>query len=169
MNEKTIDDKYPLPNITDVSDKLVLCNYFSTLDLASEFHLIETNPADIPKTASNVENGHYEFLRMPFGLKNSPATFQRVMDNILRELQNEFCLVYLDDIIIYSTSLQENIQNFKKAFKRLRETNFKIQLDKSEFLKQEVAYLGHIVTPDGVKPNPNIKLSNTKLKDFLDF
>lgn len=59
---------------------------------------------DIPKTAFNVENGHYEFVRMPFGLKNSPATFQRVMDNILKGLQNKICLVYLDDIIIYSTS-----------------------------------------------------------------
>lgn len=155
LNEKTIDDRYPLPNITDVLDKLGRCNYFSTLDLASGFHQIEMNPEDISKTAFNVENGHYEYVRMPFGLKNAPATFQRVMDNILRGLQNEICLVYLDDIIIYSTSLQEHLVNLSKIFQRLRETNFKIQLDKSEFLKKEVAYLGHIVTPEGVKPNPD--------------
>lgn len=155
LNEKTIDDRYPLPNITDLLDKLGRCQYFTTLDLASGFHQIEMEENDIAKTAFNTENGHYEYLRMPFGLKNAPATFQRIMDSILRGIQNEKCLVYLDDIIIFSTSLQEHIQNLKSVFQRLRESNFKIQLDKSEFLRKEVAYLGHIVTPDGVKPNPD--------------
>nr|CAH7755026.1 unnamed protein product [Callosobruchus chinensis] len=155
LNEKTIGDRYPLPNITDLLDKLGRCQYFSTLDLASGFHQIEMAEEDIPKTAFNTENGHMEWTRMPFGLKNAPATFQRVMDNILRGIQNEKCLVYLDDIIIFSTSLQEHITRLKEVFERLRQSNFKIQLDKSEFLKKEVAYLGHIVTPDGVKPNPD--------------
>lgn len=101
---------------------------------------------DVQKTAFSTENGHYEFLRMPFGLKNAPSTFQRVMDNILRGIQNEKCLVYLDDIIIFSTSLQEHINRLREVFDRLRKSNFKIQLDKSEFLRKEVAYLGHIVT-----------------------
>nr|CAH7733080.1 unnamed protein product [Callosobruchus chinensis] len=155
LNEKTIGDRYPLPNITDLLDKLGRCQYFSTLDLASGFHQIEMAEEDIPKTAFNTENGHMEWTRMPFGLKNAPATFQRVMDNILRGIQNEKCLVYLDDIIIFSTSLQEHITRLKEVFERLRQSNFKLQLDKSEFLKKEVAYLGHIVTPDGVKPNPD--------------
>lgn len=77
------------------------------------------------------------------------------MDNILRGIQNEKCLVYLDDIIIFSTSLKEHIDRLREVFKRLRKANFKIQLDKSEFLRKEVAYLGHIVTPEGVKPNPD--------------
>ncbi|CAK1590219.1 unnamed protein product [Parnassius mnemosyne] len=77
VNEKTVDDKYPIPNITDVLDKLGKCQYFTTLDLASGFYQVEMDPADIHKTAFNVENGHYEFLRMPMGLKNSPSTFQR--------------------------------------------------------------------------------------------
>lgn len=155
LNEKTIDDKYPLPNITDLLDKLGKCQYFTTLDLASGFHQIEMCEQDIEKTAFSTDHGHYEFLRMPFGLKNAPATFQRVMDNILRGLQNEKCAVYLDDIIVYSTSLQEHIERLKDVFQRLRESNLKIQLDKSEFLRKEVAYLGHIVTPEGVKPNPD--------------
>lgn len=155
LNEKTIDDKYPLPNITDLLDKLGKCQYFTTLDLASGFHQIEMERDDIQKTAFNTENGHYEFLRMPFGLKNAPATFQRVMENILRGIQNEKCLVYLDDIIIFSTSLQEHIERLTSVFQRLRDSNFKIQLDKSEFLRKEVAYLGHVVTPEGVKPNPD--------------
>lgn len=161
LNEKTIDDKYPIPNINDVLDKLGKCHYFTTLDLASGFYQVEMDPQDISKTAFNVEHGHFEFLRMPMGLKNSPSTFQRVMDNVLRGLQNEICLVYLDDIIVFSTSLQEHINNLEKVFQRLRESNFKIQMDKSEFLKLETAYLGHIISKDGIKPNPD-KISAIK-------
>lgn len=175
VNEKTIDDKYPLPNITDVLDKLGRCQYFTTLDLASGFYQVEMDSADIHKTAFNVENGHYEFLRMPMGLKNSPSTFQRVMDNLLKDLQS-ICLVYLDDIIVFSTSLQEHILNLEKVFKRLRESNFKIQMDKSEFLKLETEFLGHVICKDGVKPNPNkinaienypIPKTPTEIKRFL--
>lgn len=161
LNEKTIDDKYPIPNISDVLDKLGKCQYFTTLDLASGFYQVEMAPEDVSKTAFNVEHGHFEFLRMPMGLKNSPSTFQRVMDNVLRGLQNNICLVYLDDIIVYSTSLQEHMNNLEKVFQRLRESNFKIQMDKSEFLKLETAYLGHIISRDGIKPNPE-KISAIK-------
>jgi hypothetical protein len=176
VNDKTVDDKYPIPNITDVLDKLGKCQYFTTLDLASGFYQVEMDPLDIPKTAFNVENGHYEFLRMPMGLKNSPSTFQRVMDNVLRGLQNEVCLVYLDDIIVFSTSLQEHILNLEKVFQKLRESNFKIQMDKSEFLKLETEFLGHVICKDGVKPNPNkivaiqnypIPKTTTEIKRFL--
>ncbi|CAK1604464.1 unnamed protein product [Parnassius mnemosyne] len=155
LNEKTISDKYPIPNISDVLDKLGNCQYFTTLDLASGFYQVEMNPSDIPKTAFNVEHGHFEFLRMPMGLKNSPSTFQRVMDNVLHDLQNTVCLVYLDDIIVFSTSLQEHMVNLEKVFQKLRESNFKIQMDKSEFLKLETAYLGHIISKGGIKPNPS--------------
>lgn len=176
LNDKTIDDKYPIPNISDVLDKLGRCQYFTTLDLASGFYQVEMNPDDIPKTAFNVEHGHFEFLRMPMGLKNSPSTFQRVMDNVLRGLQNEICLVYLDDIIVFSTSLQEHMVNLEKVFSRLRESNFKIQMDKSEFLKLETAYLGHVITREGIKPNPDkiksiqnypIPKTSKEIKQFL--
>lgn len=155
LNSKTIDDKFPLPNITDILDKLGRAQYFSTLDLASGFHQVEMHPDSVEKTAFSTETGHYEFLRMPFGLKNSPPTFQRVMNNMLRGIQNEKCLVYLDDIIIYSTSLTEHVIRLREVFERLRKANFKIQLDKTEFLRKEVAYLGHVVTSEGVKPNPD--------------
>lgn len=153
VNEKTIDDRYPLPNITDILDKIGKCQYFSVIDLVSGFHQIEMHPRDIEKTAFNVENGHYEYVRMPFGLKNAPSTFQRVMDNILKGLQNKICFVYMDDIVIFSTSLQEHIDNLKLVFERLREANFKIQLDKCEFLRKEVKFLGHVITSEGIKPN----------------
>lgn len=176
LNEKTLSDKYPIPNISDILDKLGRCQYFTTLDLASGFHQIEMHPDDIKKTAFTVENGHYEYCRMPFGLKNAPSTFQRAMENVLRGLINEICVVYMDDIIVFSTSLQEHILNIEKVFQRLREANFKIQLDKSEFLKHETAYLGHIVTPQGIKPNPDkvraikefpIPKTTKEIKSFL--
>lgn len=155
LNDKTIADRYPIPNITEVLDKLGKCQYFTTLDLASGFHQIEVEERDIQKTAFSVEYGHYEYVRMPFGLKNAPATFQRVMDNVLRNLLGKNCLVYMDDIICYSVSLQEHMASLGKIFEELRKYNLKIQLDKSEFLCREVAFLGHIVTPEGVKPNPD--------------
>lgn len=96
---------------------------------------------------------------MHFGLKNTPAT-QRAMNNIVRGLTSYTCLVYLDDIIMFSTSLQEHITNLKLVLDRLTTANFKIQLNKPEFLKKVAAYLGHIVTSEGVKPNPD-KISAT--------
>lgn len=176
LNEKTIDDRYPLPNITDILDKLGKSQYYTCLDLASGFHQIEMAPADIEKTAFSVDNMHLQFKRMPFGLKGSPSTFQRVMDNILRGIQNEICFVYLDDIIIFSTSLQEHLERLRQVFERIRGANLKIQLDKSEFLRKEVQYLGHVITPDGIKPNPNkisaienfpIPATKKQLKGFL--
>ena len=161
LNKVTIDDKHPLPCINKILDKLGKAQYFISLDLANGFYQIQMNEDDIPKTAFSTDTGHYEFLRMPFGLKNAPATFQRVMNNILRGLQNEICFVYLDDVIIFSTSLQEHLDKLRKVFNRLQSSKFKIQLDKSEFLRKEVQYLGHIVSKDGVKPNPE-KLFNSK-------
>ena len=155
LNAKTVGDKFPIPNINEVLDKLGKNIYFTTLDLTSGFHQIQMDEESIPKTAFNTDEGHFEFKRMPFGLKNAPATFQRVMNHVLKEEINKRCLVYLDDIIIFGTSLQEHMENIKRIFLKLRKHNLKIQLDKSEFLMKEVAYLGHIISRDGIRPNPN--------------
>ncbi|KAI5756548.1 hypothetical protein M8J77_025839 [Diaphorina citri] len=154
LNEKTVGDRYPLPNINDLLDKLGRCHYFSTLDLASGFYQIEVDEASIPKTAFSTEHGHFEFLRLPMGMRNSPATFQRVMEQILRGLINNVCVVYLDDILVFGTSLQEHVQNLRLVFERLKNANLKLQMDKCEFLKKDVDFLGHVITPQGVKPNP---------------
>lgn len=176
LNDITIDDKYPLPNINDLFDKLGKSSYFTTLDLASGYHQIEVNDSDTQKTAFSTQFGHYEFLRMPFGLKTAPATFQRTMDNVLRGLQGIHCLVYLDDIIIFSASLQEHLEKLRTVFDRLRQTNLKVQLDKSEFLRKEVLYLGHTITKDGLKPNDDkihavlnypLPKTTTEIKSFL--
>lgn len=176
LNEITVDDKYPLPNINDLFDKLGKSVYFSTIDLASGYHQIEVEKRDRQKTAFSTQNGHYEFVRMPFGLKTAPATFQRTMDNVLRGLQGLHCMVYLDDVIIYSSSLKEHMIKLKLVFERLRATNLKIQLDKSEFLRKEVLYLGHTITKEGLKPNDDkikavlefpIPKTTTEIKSFL--
>ena len=101
-----------------------------------------------------VENGHYEYVRMPFGLKNAPATFQRMMDTVLRKYLHKFYFVYMDDIVVFLKSLQEHLQHLKLIFRELKNYSLKIQLDKSEFLRKEVPFLEHIITPEGIKPNP---------------
>ena len=154
LNEKTIGDAYPLPNICDILDQLGGAKYFSVLDLASGFHQIPMHPSDAHKTAFSTPHGHFEFDRMPFGLKNAPATFQRLMDQTLCGLQGVELFVYMDDIVIYASSLREHDIKISKLMDRLRKANLKLQPDKCEFLRREVAYLGHLIGEDGVKPNP---------------
>ncbi|KAL6417870.1 hypothetical protein ACFW04_012472 [Cataglyphis niger] len=154
LNEKTIGDAYPLPNITEILDQLGSAKYFSVFDLASGFHQIPMHESHAGKTAFSTPHGHYEFNRMPFGLKNAPATFQRLMDQVLSGLQGSELFVYLDDIVLYASSLREHEIKFDKLAERLRQANLKLQPDKCEFLRKEVGYLGHIISDEGVKPDP---------------
>ncbi|KAL6417636.1 hypothetical protein ACFW04_012606 [Cataglyphis niger] len=154
LNEKTIGDAYPLPNITEILDQLGSAKYFSVFDLASGFHQIPMHESHAGKTAFSTPHGHYEFNRMPFGLKNAPATFQRLMDQVLSGLQGSELFVYLDDIVLYASSLREHEIKFDKLAERLRQANLKLQPDKCEFLRKEVGYLGHIISDQGVKPDP---------------
>lgn len=155
LNDVTIEDKFPIPNMEDLFSKLGNSQYFTTLDLAKGFHQIPILTEDRHKTAFSTSTGHYEFTRMPFGLKNAPASFQRMMNEVLHDFINNICVVYLDDILIFSTSLQEHITSLRKIFGRLSEYNLKVQIDKCNFFKRESEYLGHLITTDGIKPNPN--------------
>lgn len=123
MNEISVDDKFPIPNIENILDKLGKAQYFTTLDLAKGFHQILVAKADQKKTAFSTPFGHYEYVRMPFGLKNAPATFQRLMNSILREFINKICVVYMDDILVFSTSMNEHIVNLNTIFQKLRQAN----------------------------------------------
>jgi len=161
LNEKTIGDAYPLPNISDILDQLGSAKYFSVLDLASGFHQIPMDPADAHKTAFSTPHGHYQFARMPFGLKNAPATFQRLMDQILTGLQGIELFVYMDDIVIYASSLREHEIKMSKLMNRLKSANLMLQPDKCEFLRHEVIYLGHIIGEEGVRPDP-VKIAAVK-------
>lgn len=161
LNDVTIGDAFPLPNIEDILDQLGHSKYFTTLDLASGFHQINMKKSDQQKTAFSTPLGHYEYTRMPFGLKNAPATFQRLMNSILTGLQGLECFVYIDDIVVYASSIEEHTAKLHKIFTRLRQNNLKLQPDKCEFLRREVSYLGHIISDEGVKPNP-IKVAAIK-------
>lgn len=154
LNQKTISDKYPMPEISNILDQLGGNQYFTTLDLASGFHQIKMNPRDVEKTAFSVNQGKYEFVRMPFGLKNAPAIFQRAMDDVLREHIGKICYVYMDDVVVFGKTLEEATKNLKIILKTLQDANLKVQPDKSEFLKKSVEFLGYVITKDGIKPNP---------------
>ena len=125
LNEKTIGDAYPLLNII-ILHQLGRAQYFSVCDLASEFHQIKMDPEDSHKTAFTTPFGHYEFGRMPFGLKNAFATFQRLMDLVLSGLQSEELFVYMDDVVIYAALLEEHKRKYNLLIERLRKTDLKL-------------------------------------------
>ena len=154
LNEKVIGDAYPLPNITDILERSGKAHYFSVFDLVSDYHQVETHPDDRSKTASSTTRGHFEYQRMSMGIKKAPETFQRLMDTFLPGMLRTEAYVYLDDIVIYSESLEEHGIKTRRLFKRQREANLKLQPDKRDLLCPEVAYLGHIIGRKGVRPNP---------------
>jgi hypothetical protein len=153
LNEITIGDSYPIPNIQDILDKLGRARYSTALDCASGYLQVPIAEEDRHKTAFSTADGHFEFKRMPFGLKSAPSTFQRMMNNVLSELIGDRCLVYMDDILVIGETLKEHNVKLHIVFQKLREYNLKIEPDKCEFLKQELNYIGHVVTAEGVKPD----------------
>ncbi|XP_058449160.1 uncharacterized protein LOC131429132 [Malaya genurostris] len=139
VNEKTIPDKYPMPEIGYVLDQLKGQKYFTTLDLASGFHQIKMKEKDIEKTAFAINNGKYEFTRMPFGLKNAPAIFQRAIDDVLRDHIGKICYVYIDDVVVFGKTLDEHLENLKIVLETLSNANLKIQLDKFTQIESRAA------------------------------
>lgn len=153
LNNLTVGDAFPMPDVTSILDQLGKAKYFTCLDMASGYHQIPIHPNDKEKTAFSTDKGHYEFNRMCFGLKGAPATFQRLMNRVLQGINGYRTFVYLDDIIIVSSTLQEHIKQLQEVFTRLRRFNLQLQPPKCEFLRHEVNYLGHIITKEGVKPD----------------
>jgi hypothetical protein len=154
LNAITKKDSFPLPRIDDVLDLLVGQRYFSTLDLASGYWQIELEEESKEKTAFIVDDNLYEWNRLAFGLTNAPGTFQRLMNSVLRRVIGKICLVYLDDIIIFSRTIEEHFSNLKTVFSLLENAHLKMKLSKCEFLAQSVSYLGHVITAEGIKPDP---------------
>lgn len=154
LNEITIPDRYPIPEINEVLAQLGKNEYFSVIDLKSGFHQIPLREKDMEKTSFSINNAKYEFTRVPFGIKNGPAIFQRALDDILREHIGKICYVYIDDIIIFGPDEQTHLKNIETIFDTLQKANMKVQLNKCEFLKKEVEYLGFIISTKGIKTNP---------------
>ena len=150
VNAVTRKDAYPLPRVDDSLDTLASCKWFSTLDLLSGYWQVEVDEKDREKTAFITNEGLFEFTKMPFGLCNAPATFQRLMDLILAGLQWKNCLVYLDDILIIGRTFKEHLDNLGLVFNRLREAGLKLKPSKCFVCQKQVKYLGHVVSPDGI-------------------
>lgn len=154
LNSVTNRPIYPIPDTQNIFDTLSGARYFSTLDLNQAYYQVGVKEEDAEKTAFATKKGHFEFLRMPFGLCGAPATFQKLMCSVLSNENWTKCLVYLDDIIIFGNTIEQHNERLKAVLQRLREANLKISPSKCCFLKNEVKYLGHIISVDGIQTDP---------------
>ncbi|KAJ8723813.1 hypothetical protein PYW07_007793 [Mythimna separata] len=155
LNAITTADKYPLPRIDDLLHSAKPTRYMSTIDLRAGYWQIKVKDEDQLKTAFITPFGMYKFLRMPFGLRNAPATFQRLMDRFSISLSHIKLLVYLDDLIVMSESLDGHYRDLSDVFGRLKEFNLTANKDKCVFFCSKVKYLGHYITPDGFQVDPD--------------
>lgn len=154
VNTNLQDDKFPLPNIEEVIDSLAGSQYFTHLDLSQGYYQCELKPEDRPITAFATPSGQYQMTRLPMGLKTSPSSFSRLMTVAMSGLNLTKCLIYLDDIIVFGKTFDEHNKNLISVFQRLREVNLKLNPAKCNFLKQELIYLGHFISKEGVLPDP---------------
>ena len=145
LNKITIKNHYPLPHIDDILDQLKEDFYFSKLDLHNGYHQVRVAEQDAWKTAFKTKQGLYEWLVMPFGLTNAPATFMRLMNDVLRPFLDDFVIVYLDDILIFIKTWKEHLKHVKQTLDVLKREKLHIKLSKCEFGKTSLNYLGHIV------------------------
>ena len=162
LNEKTVGNACPLPDITAILDQLGQAEYISCVDLAMGYHQIDMDPRDFDKTAFSTKEGHWAYKRMPFRLKTAPATFQRMMNNVLSGLTGTKCFVFLVDVV-YANSLVDHDGKLRDVFSRLRKHSLKLQPDKCEFLRKKVVFLGHKISEHGVEPDAR------KIRAIRDF
>ncbi|GJR50118.1 putative reverse transcriptase domain-containing protein [Tanacetum coccineum] len=155
LNRITIRNRYPLPRIDDLFDQLQGAKYFSKIDLRSGYHQLRVREQDISKTAFRTRYGHYEFLVMPFGLTNAPAVFMDLMNRIFHEYLDKFVIVFIDDILVYSKSEEEHERHLRIVLEILRQKKLYAKFLKCEFWLQQVAFLGHIVSADGIIMDPS--------------
>ena len=156
VNDLTRKDAQPLPRIDDTLDTMGEACYFSILDLAraSGYWQVALDPNDKEKTAYATLFGLYQFRVMPFGLCNAPATFQRLMEQVLAGLHWTCCLVYLDDIIVFSRSVPDHLSKLREVFSQLKGAGLKVKPSKCDLLRRSVQYLGHILSARGVETDP---------------
>ncbi|GBG65510.1 hypothetical protein CBR_g51104 [Chara braunii] len=152
LNVQTVKNVGPLPRIDDLLERLGGAKYFSKLDLKSGYHPISICLNDRYKSAFKTRYVQFEWVVMPFGLTNAPTTFQAVMTNEFRAMLDRFVLVYLDDILVYSRTLEDHLAHLRRVLETLHRPKYKANRDECEFVRQEMEYLGHFVTPEGISP-----------------
>lgn len=162
LNAVTERDQYPLPHPDDLFRRLKGANIFSKIDLRSGYYQVRVKEEDIPKTAFTTRYGLYEFMVMPFGLTNAPATFMRMMNDVLSSYTDIFCVVYLDDILIFSENEEDHDKHIRLILDRLRHHNLYAKLSKCQFFRTELEFLGHIISANG------ISMSDDKVKAILE-
>jgi len=156
LNSRTIRDAYYLPRIEETLNTLTGTKYYSTLDLQSAFWQVEIEESDKEKTAFSAGPfGHFECNRLPFGCTNSPATFQRLMSEVMGDLHLKECVVYLDDIIVFSSTIEEHLERLRHVFQKLRDAGLKLKPSKCKFFQEKVKVLGHIVSSEGIECDPD--------------
>lgn len=154
LNKLTIKNTYPLPRIDELMDQLQGAQVFTKIDLRSGYHQIRIAEEDIHKTAFRTRYGLFEFLVLPFGLTNAPATFMTLMNEIFKDCLDLFVVIYLDDILVYSHTEEQHLKDLEQVLARLQEHKLYAKLSKCEFFKNEVDFLGHVVGQDGIKVDP---------------
>ena len=164
LNERSVKDSYALPRIEEVLDSLHATQYFSTLDMKSGYHQVEIEEEHKERTGFTVGAlGFWDYQRLPFGLTNSPATYQRLMEECLGSLNMSICIIYLDDIIIFSKTFEEHLERLDKVLTRLKSCNLKLAPEKCCFFTDKVKFLGHVVSRNGIETDPE-KID--KIKDW---
>ena len=163
LNEQTIKNVYPIPRIDDLLDQLQGAKYFSKIDLRSGYHQVRVAAEDIAKTAFNTRFGHFEFLVLPFGLTNAPATFMRLMQDIFFKQLDDFIIVFLDDILIYSKDIESHQRHVREALGILRNHQLYAKASKCEFFKESIQFLGHTISANGVA------MENNKVKAICEW
>ena len=155
LNPRTKKDAYSLPRIDEMYDSLYGAKWFSSLDIKSAYWQVEVEEADKEKTAFTVGPlGFYECNWMPFGLSNAPATFQRLMESCLGDMNMQSCLIYLDDIVVFSQNFEEHVERLEKVFQRLIDAGLKLSPAKCHLVQDKLKYLGHIVSANGISTDP---------------
>jgi len=156
LNKITVKNRYPLPLTSEIMDRLKGATRFTRLDIRDAFNRLRVAKGDEWKTAFRTRYGYFEYLVMPFGLCNAPASFQAYINDALREYLDEFCIAYMDDVLVYSHgTLEEHITHVRKVLTRLQEHELYVKLEKCEFHVQETRFLGFIISPNGIAMEPD--------------
>jgi hypothetical protein len=176
LNNVTIKNKYPLPRIDDLFDQFKDAKIFSKIDLGSGYHQVRIKDEDIKKTTLRTRYGHYKFTVVPFGLSNAPIVLMCLMNGVFREYLDKFIIVFLDDILVYSKSKEENEKHLRMVLQVLRENQLYAKLRKCSFYQKQIHYLGHIITKDGIAVDPekieairewSVLKNVTKVRSFM--